>query len=206
MAVSKVFDETYEAYLSRIGDIDLEHRQAILGYEFRDGQAVIPFFNTTLYAGSRGIFDRYGKTPDHSVSVVLFRYLLMCPDQVPPSGGLAAFKDFRDAAPLIHFFANTVQGDVVRKFVGNTPALEKACLAVGGEPYTEDVAYQVKYRFRGLPRICLFLFFNDAEEGFDAQCSILFERSTEAFLDMESVAMLGGALSRKLIAHEKSGQ
>lgn len=199
MVVSKVFDETYEAYLTRIGEIDLERHQAVLGYEIQDGQAAIPFFNTILYASSRGIYDAYGKTPQLSVSVILCRYLLMCPNEVPPSGGLAAFKDFKDAAPLAHFFSNTVQGDLVRKFGGNPPALEKACSAIGGEPYTGDVAYQVKFRFRGLPRIPLFLFYNDAEEGFAAQCSILFERSTEAFLDMESLAMLGGTLSQKLI-------
>jgi hypothetical protein len=204
MTITKVFDETYTAYLSRIGDIDLEQHQAILGYEIQDGQAAIPFFNTTLYASSRGIFDSHGKTPQLSVSVILCKYLLMCPDAVPPSGGLTAFKDFKDAAPLVHFFSNSVQGDVVRNFGGNAPALEKACVALGGEPYGADIAYQVKYRFRGLPRIPLFLFFNDAEEGFEAQCGILFERSTEAFLDMESAAMLAGTLSRKLIRHGNS--
>ncbi len=203
MAVSKVFDETYEAYLSQIGDIDLERNQAILGYEILEHQAAIPFFNKTLYASSRGIFDRHGKTPQLSVSVIICKYLLMCPDEILPSVGLAAFKDFQDAAPLIHFFSNTVEGDIVRNFEGNAAALEQACLDLGGELYEGDVAYQVKYRFRGLPRLPLYLFYNDAEEGFAAQCSILFERSAEAFLDMESVAMLGGALSHKLISAGK---
>ena len=198
MAVSKVFDETYEAYLSQISDIDFARCQAILGYEIQGEQAAIPFFNTTLYVSSHGIFDTQGKTPQLSVCVILCKYLLMCPDEIPRSRKLAAFKDFKDAAPLIHFFTNTVQGDVVRNFIGNVPALEKACLDLGGEPYPGDLAYQVKYQFKGLPRIPVFLLYNDAEEGFEAQCSILFERRTEAFLDMESVAMLGGALSHML--------
>ena len=69
---------------------------------------------------------------------------------------------------------------------------------MGGEAYTADLAYQIKYRFQGLPRVPVYLLFNDAEEGFAAQCTLLFEKSVASFLDMESVAMLGGALVRRL--------
>ncbi|MGD8762104.1 MAG: DUF3786 domain-containing protein [Desulfobacteraceae bacterium] len=35
------------------------------------------------------------------------------------------------------------------------------------------------------------LLFNDKDEEFPAQCSVLFERRTENYLDMECVAMVG---------------
>lgn len=204
MVLSPIFDETYKSYLSQIAELDLAARQMILGYEMDDGQAVIPFFNKTFHVSSRGIFNSRGKTPNLSVCVILCKYLLMCPDEIPQVGHLEAFKDFRDSGPLIQFFANTVEGEVVRNFSGNVTALDKACLASGGKPYKGDFAYQIKYRFWGLPRVPVYLFFNDAEEGFAARCSMLFESRTEAFLDMESVAMLGGALSRMLSIHIRS--
>lgn len=196
---SPIFDETYKGYLSQIEGIELADGRAMLGYEIQDGQAVIPFFNEVYRIGTSGIYDTQGNTPRLSVCVILSKYLLMCPREIPQAGDLAAFKDFKDAGPLIQFFSNTVEGEVVRHFSGNTPALDKACLDSGGKPYEGDLAYQVKYQFNGLPRVPLYLFYNDAEEGFNAQCSILFERRTEAFLDMESVAMLGSFLSQILM-------
>lgn len=198
MEKSQVFDETYKDYLSQIANVELADCQAMLGFEILDGQAMMPFFNTIYRVSAKGIFDPQGDTPPLSVCVILFKYLLMCPSGIPQTGQLAAYKDFKDAGPLIKFFSNVVEGEVVQNFRGKVRTLEKACLAVGGKPYEGDLAYQVKYKFLGLPRVPLYLFYNDAEEGFDAQCSILFESRTEVFLDMESVAMLGSRLSQML--------
>ena len=51
-----------------------------------------------------------------------------------------------------------------------------------------------------LPRIPLLLLFNDRDEEFPAQCSVLFEKRTEAYLDMECVAMVGMLLCEYLKA------
>jgi hypothetical protein len=200
---SPVFDETYKNYLSQIAKLELADYQVMLGFEIQDGQAIMPFFNTIYRINAKGIVDSQGHTPPLSICIILFKYLLMCPRSIPQAGQLAAYKDFKDAGPLINFFSNTVEGEVVRNFSGRLSALEKACLALGGKPYGEDLAYQIKYKFHGLPRIPLYLFYNDEEEGFDAQCSILFERRTEAFLDMESVAILGSCLSQMLAVSQK---
>jgi hypothetical protein len=198
MAPSKVFEETYQAYLKQIASLQLADRQAVLGFEIQEDRAVIPFFNTCYFVSSRGVTDIDGKVPHLSICVILCKYLLMCPDAIPEGGRLAAFKDFKDAGPLIHYFNSSVQGEVARRFTGKSTALENACRKLGGIPLEEDWPYQIKYRFNGLPRIPLYLLFNDEEEGFPAQCSILFERRTESFLDMESVAMLAGALTHLL--------
>lgn len=198
MAPAQVFRETYESYLLQIGEVDLAAVAEILGLEIEGDQARVDFFNRSYRIGSKGIYDKNGKIPDFSVCVVLCKYLLMCPPEIPDAQGLAAFKDFRDAAPLVHFFSNSVQKEVARKFEGATGALEESCSRLGGEAYTADLAYQIKYRFQGLPRVPVYLLFNDAEEGFAAQCTLLFEKSVASFLDMESVAMLGGALVRRL--------
>lgn len=198
MTLSPIFEETYEAYLSRIGKIDFPACREVLGIEVQGTQAVIPFYDATYFIDSHGIVDMEGNKPQLSVCVILCKYLLMCPNKVPRNTGLATFKDFKDAAPLIHYFENAVQGEMARHFTGNTSTLEKACLDLGGVPYSEELAYQVKYQFKGLPRIPVYLLFNDAEEGFAAQCTMLFERTTEVYLDMESVSMLGATLTNKL--------
>ncbi len=169
-----------------------------LGFEMDSDRARITCFNRTYWVGSKGIYDRVGKTPDLSVSVILCKYLLMCPGQTPEAQDLVTFKDFKDAAPLAHFFSNTVQGKIAKKFQGDIGALVNACSSLGGRPYVADLSYQVKYCFLGLPMVPVILLFNDAEEEFSAQCTLLFQRSVEFYLDMESVAMLGATMARWL--------
>jgi hypothetical protein len=43
-----------------------------------------------------------------------------------------------------------------------------------------------------------YLLFNDAEEGFPAQCTLLFGQRAQNYLDMESLAILGGTLAHRL--------
>ena len=198
MAKAAVFEETYQDYLEQIATLDLLELQNILGIEIQGGEAVIPLYNTNYQVSSSGIVDEKGKKPSLSVCVILCKYLLMCPETIPAANGLAAFKDFKDAGPLIQFFDNSVQGDVARSFGGKVTGLEDACRRLGGTPVQDDWSYQIKYCFCGLPRVPVYLLFNDEEEGFPAQCTMLFERRAEAFLDMESVAMLAGALKSML--------
>jgi hypothetical protein len=44
----------------------------------------------------------------------------------------------------------------------------------------------------------MLLLFNDADNEFPADCRILFEVRVESYLDMESVAILGGMLAHRL--------
>jgi hypothetical protein len=198
MARAAVFDETYAGYLAQLKRLDLGALQGVLGYETNEGNACIPLFDRLMHVSAGAIADGKGRAVDLSVSVVLCRYLLMAPDSIPESGALMTFKDFQDAAPLIHFFANSVEGQIARFFSGRVAALEAACRQMGGHPYIADLAYQIKYRFAGLPRVPLILLFNDAEEGFAAQCTLLFQDSARHYLDMESLAMLGGLLAHRL--------
>ncbi len=198
IAKAAVFEETYLAYLDQIAKLNLIEIQDLLGFEIQGDEAVIPLYNTKYHVSSNGIVDERGKKPRLSVCVIMCKYLLMCPAAIPAASGLATFKDFKDAGPLIQFFDNSVQGDVARSFGGNVAALEEACRTLGGTPVEDDWSYQVKYCFDGLPRVPVYLLFNDEEEGFPAQCTILFERRAKAFLDMESVAMLAGALTSML--------
>ena len=127
MPVATVFDETYENYLSQIGELDLTALGGILGFEVKSGAAVINCFNRTYHVSHKGIRDTSGKRPNLSVSVLLCKYLLMCPDRAPREQGLVTFKDFRDAAPLVQYFRNSVQGMIEEKFRGNIGGLDRAC-------------------------------------------------------------------------------
>ena len=198
MPHAPVFVHTYEDYLQQIGRLDLTAVRDRLGFHLDGGQAVIPLLGRLFRVSAEGIRDAQDRKPNLAVCVILAKYLLMCPGQVPAPGPLATFKDFKDAAPLIGYFADTVEGTLARRFTGRLGALETACRKLGGERHDADWAYQLKLRLPALPKVPLFLLFNDAEEGFPAQCIILFEDAVQYYLDMESVAMLGSVLVRFL--------
>lgn len=201
MVRAPIFEKTYKDYLKQIGRLDLHACRQKLGFDVQGDTARIPMFNRKYHVSGDKICDSAGKRADWSIAVVLCKYLLLCPSAPLLSRDLRSFKDFKDAAPLISYFDSTVQGRIARAFSGRPNDLAKACRTIGGKPYTQDLAYQIKYQFWALPKIPVYLLFNDEEEGFPARCTLLFEQRVQNYLDMESLAILCGTLVHRLDRH-----
>jgi hypothetical protein len=202
MKRAPIFKKTYKDYLKQVGRLDLNACRKALGFDMEGNTARIPMFNRRYYVSVDEICDSAGKRADWSIAVALCKYLLLCPHAPLLSRDLRTFKDFKDAAPLISYFDNTVQGRIAREFSGRPGDLAAACRTIGGKPYEQELAYQIKYQFWALPKIPIYLLFNDAEEGFPAQCTLLFEQRVQNYLDMESLAILCGTLAHRLNQHE----
>lgn len=198
MNPTPVFDQTYRNYLDQLAGIDLSALQVPLGITCNISQATVPFFGKNHSISREGVKDEHGNQPHLGICVVLFKYLLMGSRPKNDDNTLVTFRNFKDAAPLVNYFANTVEGAIARRFTGRPQDLAAACERLGGVRWPADWSYQVKYRMVALPQIPIYLLYNDAEEGFAAQTTILFHKNTEGYLDMESVAMIGGELARLL--------
>jgi hypothetical protein len=182
--------------------LDLYACRQTLGFDMEGDTALIPLFGRKYHVSGDEICDSSGQRADWSIAVLLCKYLLLCPSAPLLSRDLRTFKDFKDAAPLISYFDSTVQGRIARKFSGRPNDLAEACRTIGGKPYEQELAYQIKYQFSALPKIPIYLLFNDAEEGFPAQCTLLFEQRVQNYLDMESLAILCGTLAHRLDQHK----
>jgi hypothetical protein len=125
------------------------------------------------------------------VSVILCKYLLLCPLIEPLGGNWLSYKDFKDAAPLIQAFSNTVTQPIAETFSNRLAELNVAGNKIGGYPPTDEYPYDLAMQFDALPKIPILLLFNDKDDEFPAQCSVLFEKRAEKFLDMECLAMVG---------------
>jgi hypothetical protein len=191
MEISPIFEKTYQDYLAQIGGLDLNALEDKLGLQVSEGKAIIPFFGQPYAVSRDGIYGPGGKKPHLSTSVILCKYLLMCPEYEPGEADWVSFKDFKDAAPLIHAFATTVTNPISKMFSGRPEALTRACEKFGGYIPAETFSYDVSIKFDVLPKVPLLLLFNDKDADFPAQCSVLFEKRTEKYLDMECVAMVG---------------
>ena len=80
---------------------------------------------------------------------------------------------------------------IAETFSSRLAELETAGKKIGGCPPTEEYPYDLAMQFDALPKVPMLLLFNDKDDEFPAQCSVLFEKRAEKFLDMECLAMVG---------------
>lgn len=202
-APAAVFKETLRYYLdqvNRMAPSAIRDAESILGVRKTGNGIIIPFFQRQYRVASDGVFDEDGRRPLFSVSVVLCRYLIMCPPHSVDDGAeWASYKDFLDAAPFAGAFDINTEKAIARNFSGRVGDLSRACQNLGGRDFGDGLAYDLAVVIRSLPRVPLYLLFNDADDEFPAQCRILFERRAELFLDMECLAILGWLLSDYLM-------
>jgi hypothetical protein len=200
-----IFEKHYGDYLQQLSDVDLARCAPVLGITVdEEGQtAEIPFFNA-LYRVSRfGLVDDKDRRPDYGICVVLLKYLLMCPPGVPPEKDWVTYRDFKDAGQsqnvgLSAFAAKSI----VKRYTGRLERLRAAAGSLGGRRPETEFPYDLAAVFTALPRLPILFLFNDADEQFPAQASILYERRADHFLDAECRIMVDWYL----LAHLKGSE
>ena len=155
---SSVFEKHYHDYLGRLASIDMASLLPILDIRMEGDTCLIPFFGEEYRISRKGIADASGNLPSYEVCVMLCRYLLNCPLQLPVQDDWVSFRDFKDAGPLTVFYRNSVEGLIVRSFAGNVSGLQDAARANGGHPPLMNLNYDVVMQFVSLPRIPLLCF------------------------------------------------
>lgn len=200
MQKSSVFEQTYQHYLRQISAIDYLARADLLGAE-SDGKRLIIGLYDRLYSVSGDAIEGLdGTDANDAVRVILGKYVLSCPDELPPlSNDWVTYREFKDAAPLVSYFTRNTNKNIEAHFSGRVKLLEQRCAELGAGR-DENPAYDISVRFLALPRIPVVLNFNDADEMFPAVCSILYQKSAHHFLDMECLAMTGTLLAGKLLS------
>ena len=196
---AKVFERTYRSYLEQVAKVDLAGRADRLGARMDGGELIIPFYGKNYRVSAGGVLDSMGKPADFAVSVVACKYVLMCPETATAAGDWMTYRDFKDSGPLVNYFANNTHRIIAETFSGKLDALRAVCMKIGGRPASEAAGFDLSIQFDALPRIPLFLRFNDRDDEFPAQCTVLFRRSAEHYLDMECLAILGTFLTGRLL-------
>ena len=198
MKKSTVFEETYKKYLSRISDIDLMPRAVRLGAYIEGDALAIPYYGKSFRISTDGVVDGAGKRAGFATSVVLFQYVFRCPAEIPLAGDWVTFQDFKDAGPLGAYFTSNISKVIETAFAGRPEALQRACKGLGGRLIDDDPSWDLSATFDMLPRIPVRLRFNDKDNEFRHRAPSCFWRSTESYIDMESLAIGGTYLSGML--------
>jgi len=198
MKKAEVFEVTYHKYLEQIAGIDLLSRSDILGGTIQDDTLVIPFYGEPHRVSTAGVFNAGGQRATFAVSVLLCCYVLQCPETAPEPGAWVTYREFKDAGPLTGYFTANTNKIIETTFAGQLPMLISACRKMGGSAM-EAPGFDVAFMFVMLPRLPVFFRFNDRDDTFPAQTSILFRQSAEKHIDMECLAIGGTYLTGLLI-------
>ena len=198
MYESAVFDEIYQDYLNQLSEVDLGFVKDRLGIDIDGETAIIPVYGIPHRVAPGGIVNSEGLRPSHSASVLLCKYLLMCPESEPAAMDWVAYRDFKDSAPFVYGFRENVELPIGRFFSGRIADLKKAAETFGGRTADVGVSSDLVMVFDALPRVPVLMLFNDEDEDFPAQCSVLFQGSAEKYLDMECIVIAGWILAEWL--------
>ena len=202
MKKAEVFEVTYRRYLEQIAGIDLIARADTLGAGVHDDALLIPFYGSPHRVSREGVLNAAGQKATFAVSVLLCCYVLQCPETAPEPGEWVTYREFKDAGPLTGYFTTNTNKIIETTFAGRTDVLKAACLRMGGT-FVQAPAFDVAVMFEMLPRIPVFFRFNDRDDLFPAQSSILFRQSAEKHIDMECLAIGGTYLTGLLIRNDK---
>jgi hypothetical protein len=193
------FNTIYEEKLAALAQVNLADKARALELGLSSGQIVVPLFGRPHLVSHRGIADHKGSETTPAVGSVLLDYILHNETQRSIEDPKVSFRDFTGAGPLVSSFTNNTNHLIAHSFSGRLEDLETACRKLSGSPLNDSVAADLHVKFIALPKIPIYLNFNDREEELPAQCNLLFEKSAESYLALQSCFVLGTYLTGNLI-------
>jgi Domain of unknown function (DUF3786) len=192
-----IFSRHYHDYLAKLATLDLPARADRLGAEVEGNGLRLRLLGRDYLLSSREVVGEDGNRAPYDACIILYRYVLMCPTDVPAGDELVTFRNLKDSGPLTVYFADNVERFIAERFSGRLEDFRRIC-GEWGEDAGITANVDAAVRFAALPKIPLVVLFNDRDEDFPASCSLLMERRAESYLDAECLAMLGHGLARRL--------
>ena len=118
-------------------------------------------------------------------------------------GEFVPFRLVKKAAPFDPAFQNMILKPFANAFSGQCKSLEKACIALKGEPIRQgDVGYII-HAFDCIPVTAVFW---DGDDEFEASANILFDADITDFLHEETVCCIASDLVRRLAEEAELGK
>lgn len=123
-------------------------------------------------------------------------YFATC-DGAPLADEWVSFANLPDGRMYSTAFQGYTGRELVKRFGLDIASFRGACQKSGGEAFGQADA---AYRFLALPRVPLLVVYWLGDEDFLSNCQILFDASASHCLPTDACALLGSALTRKLLA------
>ena len=135
--------------------------------------------------------------PLSPVDLALLLYYFKTADGFPLSNRWISFADLPDGRFYNQAFQGYTGNALAQAFNHDLPAFERLAPGLGGEPAELGDA---SFIFQALPRVPLCVVFWQGDEDFPDSAQVLFDASASHYLTTDSFAILGSAITRRLIA------
>ncbi len=196
-----IFKKNYRDYLQQLEDVDFSVCASVLdiNVDKEKKTAEIPFFSNLYQVSPLGVADEWGKRPDYGICVILLKFLLMCPQQIPEQKDWVTYRDFKDSGQTQNLGLSDYASRMISKrYSGRLNQLKTAIELLYGKPPEKKYPYDISTVLPALPRMPILFLFNGADNQFPAQASILYERRAEHILDAECRVMIDWYLLERL--------
>lgn len=130
----------------------------------------------------------------------LIAYYFHTADGTPPTGDWIAFTELPDGTFYTQAFQGYTGQLLARRFGNNLGAFRTAATQAGGRPVALGDA---AFAFQVLPRVALAVVAWQGDEDFPASYRLLFEDTAGHYLTTDACAVLGSALTKRLLQVEK---
>ena len=186
-AVGMDFKETAEAIGGR--DEAMDGEEAI----------VLTMINTAHELRKEGLFQNNEYCRDVWARIIICDYVRR-KGRRPLTGELLPLGLFPHSASLVRAFQSSAEKKIAEAFKRDLKGLEKRCAALEGRGTEGEVKADYIVCFDLLPHVPVYLSFWVADEEFDADCKLLFDRSAEEHINIEYLAYLVERFAEELVA------
>lgn len=169
-----------------------EAAEAIGGaYEPDAGKEAIrlEMINKVYELRKEGLFENDIPCSDSWAKIIICDYVRR-KGRRPLTGEWIALGHFPHTASHVKAFQSSAEKKIADGFKNDLEGLKQRCAELGGVQTGGRVKADYICRFDLLPHVPLYLSFWMADEEFDADCKVLFDRSAEGHIDIEYLAHL----------------
>lgn len=195
-------------YRQEISKLDLVAAAARLHAPFKDGMIAINCLCKDFWINATGdMVSECHKNP--WVQVPVLNYILHS-KSVQPKGNWVAFSGLKGAGEWNNFFQHRCEQEMRRLADAHTDLFFDILHLFGAEKNQEVSSADYSLIIHPLPKVPFLMNYWKPEESFEAKFNILFDRTAEENIDMESLYLLGRGLVEMLRAlimrHSKDGK
>jgi hypothetical protein len=203
------YEKIYDWVAEELPGFNLARNAAGLGLKAtEDGAAIVPMLGREYRVAQSGAealdgrpasFSRlslaahYAMSPGLGEPAMDFVKLTLL-SGTPVSGGFGSFNREAVTAPLVRRFGEDPEG------------LERAVASLGGRLESADERLGRSWIVFALPKIPLKLVYQSADEEFEAEFTVLYDRKGIEFMRFEALAFLGGLLVDELVTWRPEGR
>lgn len=201
-------DQALHRFREEIAGIDLQEAARRLNAPYKDGMIVINSLGKDFMVDATGdLVSECHKNP--WVHVPILQYILHCKG-VPVKGDWVAFNELQGAAEWNRFFSHRCEIEMHKLADAHQDIFFEILNLFGAEEVhgvTNSDQSLVLYPLPGVP----FLFnYWQPEESFDSKLNILFDRTAEENIDLQSMYVLGRGLvemfRQLIVKHSRDGK